>query len=174
MGLAISASPAARYAGILAAVIYIVTIGVATFIPAILVLETGSTCSALSFISRFTRRAVVYRVRHHRRGGRFYDHHRRASHHMVWPVLRQDTVRGRRARVPARAIPLGWAIAGGVLSAYALISKILPLLLIAYAAMTPYLLRLGGDDEPVSFVHFYGMDWDLVVAGLRTRSLWLQ
>src|ERR687892_1674557 len=160
--------------GILAAVIYIVTIGVATFdIPAILGLG-----NRVYMLSTF----IYLKVHPQGSGLPEYGITGAVGAFMIiiagllttWygQVLRQghrfEVVTGKGYR-PA-LIPLGrWAIAGWCfIGFYALISKILPLLLIAYAAMTPYFAPPSAAMmRRLSFVHFYGMDWDLVVRGLK-------
>jgi iron(III) transport system permease protein len=160
--------------GILAAVIYIVTIGVATFdIPAILGLG-----NRVYMLSTF----IYLKVNPQGSGLPEYGITGAVGAFMIiiagllttWygQVLRQghrfEVVTGKGYR-PA-LIPLGrWAIAGWCfIGFYALISKILPLLLIAYAAMTPYFAPPSAAMlRRLSLVHFYGMDWDLVVRGLK-------
>jgi iron(III) transport system permease protein len=71
-------------------------------------------------------------------------------------------------------IPLGkWSIAAwGFITVYALISKIVPLLLIAYAALTPYFVPPSyAMMRQLSLTHFYGMDWQLVVRGLTNTAI---
>jgi iron(III) transport system permease protein len=91
-------------------------------------------------------------------------------------VLRQghrfEVVTGKGYR-PA-LIPLGkWSIAAwGFIIAYALISKIVPLLLIAYAALTPYFVPPSYEMlRQLSLSHFYGMDWQLVLRGLTNTAI---
>ncbi|MBM2806610.1 MAG: Iron transporter permease, partial [Deltaproteobacteria bacterium] len=135
--------------GILAAVIYILTIGVATFdIPAILGL--GNRVYMLS--------TFIY-LKVHPQGAGLPEH-------------RFEVVTGKGYR-PA-LIPLGkWSIAAwGFITVYALISKIVPLLLIAYAALTPYFVPPSyAMMRQLSLTHFYGMDWQLVVRGLTNTAI---
>jgi iron(III) transport system permease protein len=51
-------------------------------------------------------------------------------------------------------------------------SKLLPLLLITYAALTPYFVPPSIDMlGKLSFSHFYGMDWELVLRGLANTAI---
>jgi iron(III) transport system permease protein len=160
--------------GILAAVIYIVTIGIATFdIPAILGL--GNRVYMLS--------TFIY-LKVHPQGSGLPDYGITgavgafmiiiAGLLTLWygQVLRQghrfEVVTGKGYR-PA-LIPLGgWGVVGwGFIGFYALISKILPLLLIAYAALTPYFAPPSAlMMSRLSTVHFQQMDWELVLRGLK-------
>jgi iron(III) transport system permease protein len=160
--------------GILAAVIYIVTIGVATFdIPAILGLG-----NRVYMLSTF----IYLKVHPQGSGLPEYGITGAVGAFMIiiaglltlWygQVLRQghrfEVVTGKGYR-PA-LIPLGgWAIVGwGFIGFYALISKILPLLLIAYAALTPYFAPPSAlMMSRLSMVHFFQMDWELVLRGLK-------
>ncbi len=164
--------------GILAAVIYILTIGVATFdIPAILGLgnrvymlstfiylkvnpqgaglpEYGITCVVGAFMIVVAGLLTLWYGQVLRQGHRF------------------EVVTGKGYR-PA-LIPLGkWSIAAwGFIIAYALISKIVPLLLIAYAALTPYFVPPSYEMmRQLSLTHFYGMDWQLVLRGLTNTAI---
>ena len=160
--------------GILAAVIYIVTIAVATFdVPAILGLG-----NRVYMLSTF----IYLKVNPQGSGLPEYGITGAVGVFMIiiaglltmWygQVLRQghrfEVVTGKGYR-PA-LIPLGrWAIVGWCfIGFYALLSKILPLLLIAYAAMTPYFAPPSAAMmRRLSFIHFYGMDWNLVMRGLK-------
>jgi iron(III) transport system permease protein len=160
--------------GILAAVIYIVTIGIATFdIPAILGLG-----NRVYMLSTF----IYLKVHPQGSGLPEYGITGAVGAFMIviaglltlWygQVLRQghrfEVVTGKGYR-PA-LIPLGgWGIIGwAFIGFYAIISKILPLLLIAYAALTPYFAPPSAlMMRRLSFVHFSGMDWELVLRGLK-------
>src|SRR5918996_1084338 len=160
--------------GILAAVIYIVTIGIATFdIPAILGLG-----NRVYMLSTF----IYLKVNPQGSGLPEYGITGALGTFMIviaglltlWygQVLRQshrfEVVTGKGYR-PA-LIELGtWKIAGwALIGLYALISKILPLLLIAYAALTPYFAPPSAAMmRRLSLVHFFGMDWELVFRGLK-------
>ncbi|MGZ8465670.1 MAG: ABC transporter permease [Candidatus Binatia bacterium] len=164
--------------GILAAVIYILTIGVATFdIPAILGL--GNRVYMLS--------TFIY-LKVHPQGAGLPEYGITgvvgafmiviAGLLTLWygQVLRQghrfEVVTGKGYR-PA-LIPLGkWSIAAwGFITGYALISKIVPLLLIAYAALTPYFVTPSyAMMRQLSLTHFYGMDWQLVARGLTNTAI---
>lgn len=164
--------------GILAAVIYILTIGVATFdIPAILGL--GNRVYMLS--------TFIY-LKVHPQGAGLPEYGITgvvgafmilvAGLLTLWygQVLRQghrfEVVTGKGYR-PA-LIPLGkWSVgAWGFIALYALISKILPLLLIAYAALTPYFVTPSyAMLRQLSLSHFYGMDWQLVMRGLTNTAI---
>ena len=164
--------------GILAAVIYILTIGVATFdIPAILGL--GNRVYMLS--------TFIY-LKVHPQGAGLPEYGITgvvgafmivvAGLLTLWygQVLRQghrfEVVTGKGYR-PA-LIPLGkWSIAAwGFIAFYALISKIVPLLLIAYAALTPYFVPPSYEMmRQLTLTHFYGMDWQLVLRGLTNTAI---
>ena len=164
--------------GILAAVIYILTIGVATFdIPAILGLG-----NRVYMLSTF----IYLKVNPQGAGLPEYGITGVVGAFMIvvaglltlWygQVLRQghrfEVVTGKGYR-PA-LIPLGkWSIAAwGFITVYALISKIVPLLLIAYAALTPYFVPPSyAMMRQLSLTHFYGMDWQLVVRGLTNTAI---
>jgi iron(III) transport system permease protein len=164
--------------GILAAVIYILTIGIATFdIPAILGL--GNRVYMLS--------TFIY-LKVHPQGAGLPEYGITgvvgafmiivAGLLTLWysQVLRQghrfEVVTGKGYK-PA-LLPLGkWSIAAWFfIIGYTLISKILPLLLIAYAALTPFFvppsLEMLGR---LSLGHFYGMDWELVMRGLTNTAI---
>ncbi|HEX6768152.1 MAG TPA: ABC transporter permease subunit, partial [Candidatus Binatia bacterium] len=164
--------------GILAAVIYILTIGVATFdIPAILGL--GNRVYMLS--------TFIY-LKVHPQGAGLPEYGITgvvgafmiviAGLLTLWygQVLRQghrfEVVTGKGYR-PA-LISLGkWSIvAWGFIAVYALISKIVPLLLIAYAALTPYFVTPSyAMMRQLSLTHFHGMDWQLVARGLTNTAI---
>jgi iron(III) transport system permease protein len=164
--------------GILAAVIYILTIGVATFdVPAILGLG-----NRVYMLSTF----IYLKVNPQGAGLPEYGITGVVGAFMIvvaglltlWygQVLRQghrfEVVTGKGYR-PA-LIPLGkWSIAAwGFIIAYALISKIVPLLLIAYAALTPYFVPPSyAMLRQLSLSHFYGMDWQLVMRGLTNTAI---
>jgi iron(III) transport system permease protein len=164
--------------GILAAVIYILTIGVATFdIPAILGLG-----NRVYMLSTF----IYLKVNPQGAGLPEYGITGVVGAFMIvvaglltlWygQVLRQghrfEVVTGKGYR-PA-LIPLGkWSVAAwGFIIAYALISKIVPLLLIAYAALTPYFVPPSYSMlRQLSLTHFYGMDWQLVMRGLTNTAI---
>jgi iron(III) transport system permease protein len=163
--------------GILAAVIYITTIGIATFdIPAILGLG-----NRVYMLSTF----MYLKVHPPGSGLPEYGISGAMGAFMVilagfltyWygQVLRQghrfEVVTGKGYR--PTLIPLGgWSLAGwAFIGLYAFISKLLPLLLIAYAAFTPYFAppsfeMLG----KLSTTHFQNMDWTLVLRGLRNTA----
>jgi iron(III) transport system permease protein len=164
--------------GILAAVIYITTIGIATFdIPAILGLG-----NRVYMLSTF----MYLKVHPPGSGLPEYGVSGAMGAFMVilagfltyWygQVLRQghrfEVVTGKGYR--PTLIHLGrWTVAGwAFIALYAFISKLLPLLLIAYAAFTPYFappsLEMLGK---LSTVHFHNMDWTLVLRGLKNTAL---
>jgi iron(III) transport system permease protein len=164
--------------GILAAVIYIVTIGIATFdIPAILGLgnrvymlstfiyikvhpqgsglpEYGITGAVGTFMIAVAGLLTLLYSRVLSSGHRF------------------EVVTGKGYR-PALIELGGLTIAGWCfIGLYALISKLLPLLLIMYAAMTPYFAPPSAEMmRQLSLVHFYNMDWELVLRGARNTAL---
>ncbi len=163
--------------GILAAVIYIVTIGLATFdIPAILGLgnrvymlstfiyvkvhpqgsglpEYGITGAVGAFMIAVAGLLTSWYSQVLRRGHRF------------------EVVTGKGYR-PALIQLGGWAVVGWLfIGLYALISKLLPLLLILYAALTPYFAPPSLEMmRQLSLVHFYNMDWELVLRGARNTA----
>lgn len=160
--------------GILAAIIYIFTIGIATFdIPAILGL--GNRVYLLS--------TYIY-LKVHPQGAGLPEYGITgvvgafmiviAGMLTLWygQVLRQghrfEVVTGKGYK-PA-LIPLGgwaWAAWGSIIF-YALVSKIIPLLLIAYAAVMPYFVVPSAEAlQLMSLNHFKGMDWELVLRGLK-------
>jgi iron(III) transport system permease protein len=67
----------------------------------------------------------------------------------------------------------GWSIvAWALIIGYVLMSKLVPLLLIAYAALTPYFVPPSmAMMRQLSFTHFYNMDWELVLRGLRNTAM---
>lgn len=164
--------------GILAAVIYITTIGIATFdIPAILGL--GNRVYMLS--------TFLY-IKVHPQGSGLPEYGISgavgafmvllAGFFTYWygQVLRQghrfEVVTGKGYR-PALINLGGWTVVGwGFIGLYAFISKLLPLVLIAYAAFTPYFappsVEMMGK---LSWVHFQNMDWGLVLRGLKNTGL---
>lgn len=164
--------------GILAAVIYIFTIGIATFdIPAILGL--GNRVYLLS--------TFIY-LKVHPQGAGLPEYGVTgvvgafmivvAGALTLWysQVLRQghrfEVVTGKGYK-PAQ-IPLGhWSLAAwAFVLAYALFSKLLPLLLITYAALTPYFIPPSLEAmKQLSLTHFQGMDWELVLRGLKNTLI---
>jgi iron(III) transport system permease protein len=159
--------------GILAAVIYILTIGVATFdIPAILGL--GNRVYMLSTY-------IYLKVHPQGAGLPEYGITGAVGAFMIvvaglltlWysQVLRQghrfEVVTGKGYR-PALIRLGGWTVvAWSFIFLYAFISKILPMLLIAYAALTPYFVPPSfAMMRQLSLAHFYSMDWQLVLRGL--------
>jgi len=164
--------------GILAAVIYIATIGIATFdIPAILGLG-----NRVYMLSTF----LYIKVHPPGSGLPEYGISGAMGAFMVilaglltyWygQVLRQghrfEVITGKGYR-PA-LIDLGrWTVLGwGFIGLYAFISKLLPLLLIAYAAFTPYFAPPSFEMMgKLSWVHFQNMDWELVLRGLKNTGV---
>jgi iron(III) transport system permease protein len=164
--------------GILAAVIYILTIGVATFdIPAILGL--GNRVYLLS--------TFIY-LKVHPQGAGLPEYGITgvvgafmilvAGLLTLWysQVLRQghrfEVVTGKGYK-PALIRLGGWSVAAwSFIAAYALVSKLLPLLLIAYAALTPYFVPPSLEMmRQLSFAHFFGMDWHLTLRGLTNTAI---
>jgi iron(III) transport system permease protein len=164
--------------GILAAVIYILTIGVATFdIPAILGL--GNRVYLLS--------TYIY-LKVHPQGAGLPEYGITgvvgafmilvAGLLTLWysQVLRQghrfEVVTGKGYK-PALIRLGGWSVAAwGFIATYALVSKLLPLLLIAYAALTPYFVPPSLEMmRQLSFAHFFGMDWHLTLRGLANTAI---
>jgi iron(III) transport system permease protein len=160
--------------GILAAVIYIVTIGIATFdIPAILGLG-----NRVYMLSTF----IYLKVHPQGSGLPEYGITGAVGVFMIviaglltlWygQVLRQghrfEVVTGKGYR-PALIDIGGWGIIGWCfIGLYAFVSKLLPLILIAYAALTPYFAPPSfAMMHRLSLVHFYQMDWELVLRGLK-------
>lgn len=163
--------------GILAAVIYITTIGIATFdIPAIMGLgnrvyllstfiyikvhpqgsglpEYGITCAVGTFMVVVAGLFTLWYGQVLRHGHRF------------------QIVTGKGYR-PALIELGGWSVVGwGFIGFYAFIAKLLPLLLIAYAAFTPFFAPPSFEMmRQLSLVHFYDMDWELVFRGLLNTA----
>ena len=164
--------------GILAAVIYIFTIGVATFdIPAILGL--GNRVYMLS--------TFIY-LKVHPQGAGLPEYGITgvvgafmiivAALLTLWygQVLRQghrfEVVTGKGYK-PALIQLGGWSVAAwSFIAGYAFVSKLLPLLLIAYAALMPYFVPPSFEAmSQLSLAHFYGMDWQLVLRGLANTAI---
>jgi iron(III) transport system permease protein len=164
--------------GILAAVIYVVTIGIATFdIPAILGL--GNRVYMLS--------TFIY-LKVHPQGSGLPEYGITGAVGTLMIVIAglltlwygQVLRRGHRFEVvtgkgyrPA-LIKLGnWRVAGWLfIGLYAFVSKLLPLLLIIYAALTPYFAPPSMEMmRRLSLVHFYNMEWELVLRGARNTAL---
>jgi len=160
--------------GILAAVIYIVTIGLATFdIPAILGLG-----NRVYMLSTF----IYLKVHPQGSGLPEYGITGAVGVFMIviaglltlWygQVLRQghrfEVVTGKGYR-PALLDLGGWSVAGwAFIALYAFMSKLLPLLMIAYAALTPYFAPPSWEMMGrLSLVHFLQMDWELVLRGMK-------
>ena len=160
--------------GILAAVIYIVTIGLATFdIPAILGLG-----NRVYMLSTF----IYLKVHPQGSGLPEYGITGAVGVFMIgiaglltlWygQVLRQghrfEVVTGKGYR-PALIDLGGWSVAGwSCIALYAFMSKLLPLLMIAYAALTPYFAPPSWEMMGrLSLVHFFQMDWELVLRGVK-------
>jgi iron(III) transport system permease protein len=160
--------------GILAAVIYIVTIGLATFdIPAILGLG-----NRVYMLSTF----IYLKVHPQGSGLPEYGITGAVGVFMIviaglltlWygQVLRQghrfEVVTGKGYR-PALLALGGWSVAGwAFIALYAFMSKLLPLLMIAYAALTPYFAPPSWEMMGrLSLVHFLQMDWELVLRGMK-------
>jgi iron(III) transport system permease protein len=160
--------------GILAAVIYIVTIGLATFdIPAILGLG-----NRVYMLSTF----IYLKVHPQGSGLPEYGITGAVGVFMIviaglltlWygQVLKQghrfEVVTGKGYR-PALIDLGGWSVAGwGLIALYAFMSKLLPLLMIAYAALTPYFAPPSWEMMGrLSLVHFFQMDWELVLRGAK-------
>jgi iron(III) transport system permease protein len=160
--------------GILAAVIYIVTIGLATFdIPAILGLG-----NRVYMLSTF----IYLKVHPQGSGLPEYGITGAVGVFMIaiaglltlWygQVLKQghrfEVVTGKGYR-PALIDLGGWSVAGwGFIASYAFMSKFLPLLMIAYAALTPYFAPPSWEMMGrLSLVHFFQMDWELVLRGAK-------
>jgi iron(III) transport system permease protein len=160
--------------GILAAVIYIVTIGLATFdIPAILGLG-----NRVYMLSTF----IYLKVHPQGSGLPEYGITGAVGVFMIviaglltlWygQVLKQghrfEVVTGKGYR-PALIDLGGWSVAGwGLIALYAVMSKLLPLLMIAYAALTPYFAPPSWEMMGrLSLVHFFQMDWELVLRGAK-------
>jgi len=164
--------------GILAAMIYILTIGVATFdIPAILGLG-----NRVYMLSTF----IYLKVHPQGAGLPQYGITGVVGAFMIvlaglltlWygQVLRQGhrfaVVTGKGYK-PALLDLGGWSIvAWALIIAYALMSKLIPLFLIAYAALTPYFVPPSmAMMKQLSLAHFYNMDWELVLRGLKNTAI---
>ncbi len=164
--------------GILAAVIYITTIGIATFdIPAILGL--GNRVYMLS--------TFMY-IKVHPPGSGLPEYGVSGAMGAFMVILaifltywygqvlrhghRFEVVTGKGYR-PALIHLGGWVVLGwGFIGFYAFISKLLPLLLIAYAAFTPYFAPPSFEMMgKLSMVHFQNMDWGLVLRGLKNTGI---
>ncbi|MBI2361658.1 MAG: iron ABC transporter permease [Deltaproteobacteria bacterium] len=164
--------------GILGAIIYIVMIGVATFdIPAILGL--GNRVYLLS--------TFIY-LQVHPQGSALPQYGVAgalgslmivvAGLLTVWygQVLRHgrrfEVITGKGYR-PALIQLGGWSVlAWAFIALYAFISKLLPFLLIAYASFTPYFAPPSMEMmRQLSLVHFFTMDWELVLRGLWNTFL---
>lgn len=166
------------FPAILAAVIYMATIAIATFdIPAIIGL--GSRVYMLS--------TFVY-LKTNPGDDEFPEHGITAALGVLmigvallltwWysQVLRQghryEVVTGKGYR--PTLIDLGnWGLAGwSFIGLYILASKLIPLLLIAYVAVTPYLAPPSWAMlNRASLAAFYNIDWDLVWRGLQNTAL---
>ncbi len=166
------------FPAILAAVIYMATIAIATFdIPAIIGL--GNRVYMLS--------TFVY-LKTNPGDDEFPEHGITAALGVLmigvavlltwWysSVLRQghryEVVTGKGYR--PTLIDLGkWGMAGwGFIGLYILASKLVPLLLIAYVAVTPYLAPPSWAMlNRASLAAFYNIDWDLVWRGLQNTAL---
>jgi iron(III) transport system permease protein len=163
--------------GILAAMIYILTIGVATFdIPAILGLG-----NRVYMLSTF----IYLKVHPQGAGLPQYGITGVVGAFMIvlaglltlWygQVLRQGhrfaVITGKGYK-PALLDLGGWSIvAWTLIIAYVLMSKLIPLLLIAYAALTPYFVPPSmAMMRQLSLTHFYTMDWELVLRGLKNTA----
>jgi iron(III) transport system permease protein len=164
--------------GILAAVIYILTIGLATFdIPAIIGLG-----NRIYMLSTF----IYLKVHPQGAGLPEYGITGVVGAFMIivagvltlWygQVLRQghrfEVITGKGYK-PTQIRLGGWSVlAWAGIIGYALLSKILPLLLIAYAAMTPYFVPPSWMMlKQLSLTHFYTMNWDLVLRGLTNTAI---
>ncbi len=166
------------FPAILAAFIYIVTIGIATFdIPAIIGL--GNRVYMLS--------TFVY-LKANPGDEEFPEHGITAALGVLmivvavlltwWysNVLRQghryEVITGKGYR-PALIDVGRWSfVAWGFIALYVIASKLLPLLLIAYAAFTPYLAPPSLEMlSKLSFTPLSSGDWDLVLRGLKNTVL---
>ncbi len=164
--------------GILAAMIYILTIGIATFdIPAILGL--GNRVYMLS--------TFIY-LKVHPQGAGLPEYGITGVvgavmillagllTHWYSGVLRQghrfEVVTGKGYK-PALLSLGGWSVlAWTMIIVYVLMSKLVPLLLIAYAALTPYFVPPSwAMMHQLSLTHFYHMDWELVLRGLTNTAI---
>ncbi len=167
------ASPA-----ILAAVIYMLTIGIATFdVPAIIGL--GNRIYMLSTYVYLKANPPDSGIPQHGITAALGTLMILVALLLTWwysQVLRQghryEVITGKGYR--PQLIPLGnWAILAWVfIGLYFLASKLIPLLLIAYAAFVPYLAppsfeMLG----KLTLAGFYNLNWDLFWRGLRNTLL---
>jgi iron(III) transport system permease protein len=160
--------------GIMAAVIYIATIGIATFdIPAIIGL--GNRVYMLS--------TYIY-IKANPQGSGTPEHGITAAAGVFMILVavgltwwygrvlsqghRYQVITGKGYR--PTPIKLGrWEIlAWAYIGLYAFLSKLLPLILLAYVAFTPYLAPPSMEMlDKLSTVHFQTIDWNLVWRGLR-------
>lgn len=164
--------------GIMAAVIYMITIGIATFdIPAIIGLG-----SRIYMLSTF----VYLKANPPNSAAPQYGITAAMGTLMIviallltwWysQVLRQghrfEVVTGKGYR--PTLLNLGrWSILGWVfITLYAIASKVLPMLLIAYASFIPYLappsFKMLGK---LSLINYYDLDWELVFRGLKNTAI---
>lgn len=166
--------------GVLAAAIYIFTIGMATFdIPAVLGLGNRVYLfSTYMYIQTFPQEYVPR-----------YGITAAVGTSMIFVALAltyfygQVLRRGNRYQVITgkgyRPKPIhlgGWAILSWFFIAfYAFIAKVLPILMIAFVAFSPYVAPPSFDMlHQLSLANFYRINWELVFRGLRnTLSLML-
>jgi iron(III) transport system permease protein len=164
--------------GILAAVIYMITIGIATFdIPAIIGL--GSRIYMLSTFVYLKANPPNSAAPEHGITAALGTLMIVVAILLTWwysQVLRQghrfEVVTGKGYR-PA-LIDLGrWSYVGwGFIALYAFASKLMPLLLIAYASVTPYLAPPSYKMfSKLTLIHYYDMDWELVLRGLKHTAI---
>ncbi len=164
--------------GILAAVIYMITIGIATFdIPAIIGL--GSRIYMLSTFVYLKANPPNSAAPEHGITAALGTLMIVVALLLTWwysQVLRQghrfEVVTGKGYR-PA-LIDLGrWSYVGwGFIALYAFASKLMPLLLIAYASVTPYLAPPSYKMfSKLTLIHYYDMDWELVLRGLKHTAI---
>ncbi len=164
--------------GILAAVIYILTIGLATFdIPAIIGLG-----NRIYMLSTF----IYLKVHPQGAGLPEYGITGVVGAFMIlvaglltlWygQVLRQghrfEVVTGKGYKPTLLRLGRWSLLAWGFIIGYAVLSKILPLILIAYAAMAPYFVPPSlAMMSQLSLTHFYTMNWELVLRGLTNTAI---
>ncbi|MFQ5850614.1 MAG: ABC transporter permease [Candidatus Binatia bacterium] len=164
--------------GILAAIIYMVTIGMATFdIPAIIGL--GNRIYMLSTFVYLKANPPNSAAPEHGITAAMGTLMIVVALMLTWwysQVLRQghrfEVITGKGYR-PA-LLDLGrWSIVGwGFILLYALASKLLPLLLIAYASFTPYLAPPSYKMlSKLTLIHYYELDWELVLRGLQHTAI---
>ena len=164
--------------GILAAVIYMITIGIATFdIPAIIGL--GSRIYMLSTFVYLKANPPNSAAPEHGITAALGTLMIVVAMLLTWwysQVLRQghrfEVVTGKGYR-PA-LLDLGhWSYVGwGFIALYAFASKLMPLLLIAYASVTPYLAPPSYKMfSKLTLIHYYDMDWELVLRGLKHTAM---